>query len=197
MSLLLRSILPTLLLGAAFSTNAVFCAPPANADTVFDFTLTSTPVQIFNATLVSGSVTGEIFGLSENGNSQTSTSVEILTSPIGLSNLTLTYVFGTFDVTAGVITGANNLLFTDGNSFLQFNDSETLGHANFIYTPIPNSGFSGNDYVVSNLGGFAGVTYSEVTAVPEPSTWAMMMLGFAGVGFIAYRRKNKPALLAA
>jgi PEP-CTERM motif len=30
------------------------------------------------------------------------------------------------------------------------------------------------------------------TAVPEPSTWAMMLLGFAGVGLLAYRRKNKP-----
>jgi len=28
------------------------------------------------------------------------------------------------------------------------------------------------------------------SAVPEPSTWAMMMLGFLGVGFMAYRRKN-------
>jgi PEP-CTERM motif len=34
-------------------------------------------------------------------------------------------------------------------------------------------------------------------AVPEPSTWAMMILGFAGVGFMAYRRKSKPALMAA
>jgi hypothetical protein len=34
-------------------------------------------------------------------------------------------------------------------------------------------------------------------AVPEPSTWAMMLLGFAGVGFMAYRRKSKPALMAA
>jgi PEP-CTERM motif len=33
-------------------------------------------------------------------------------------------------------------------------------------------------------------------AVPEPSTWAMMILGFAGVGFMAYRRKSKPALMA-
>jgi hypothetical protein len=33
--------------------------------------------------------------------------------------------------------------------------------------------------------------------VPEPSTWAMMILGFAGVGFMAYRRKSKPALMAA
>ncbi|SHK67535.1 PEPxxWA-CTERM sorting domain-containing protein [Bradyrhizobium lablabi] len=35
-------------------------------------------------------------------------------------------------------------------------------------------------------------------AVPEPSTWAMMILGFAGVGFAAYRRRNQsPALPAA
>jgi hypothetical protein len=36
-----------------------------------------------------------------------------------------------------------------------------------------------------------------VAAVPEPSTWAMMLLGFAGIGFMAYRRKSKPALSAA
>ena len=27
--------------------------------------------------------------------------------------------------------------------------------------------------------------------VPEPSTWAMMILGFAGVGFMAYRRRSQ------
>jgi hypothetical protein len=36
-----------------------------------------------------------------------------------------------------------------------------------------------------------------VAAVPEPSTWAMLLLGFAGIGFMAYRRKSKPALMAA
>jgi CHRD domain len=35
-----------------------------------------------------------------------------------------------------------------------------------------------------------------LAAVPELSTWAMMLLGFAGVGFMAYRRKSKPALMA-
>ena len=34
------------------------------------------------------------------------------------------------------------------------------------------------------------------SAVPEPSTWAMMILGFAGIGFMAYRRTSKPALMA-
>jgi len=37
----------------------------------------------------------------------------------------------------------------------------------------------------------------NVAAVPEPSTWAMMILGFAGVGFMAYRRRNQVAALAA
>jgi hypothetical protein len=27
--------------------------------------------------------------------------------------------------------------------------------------------------------------------VPEPSTWAMMLLGFFGVGFLAYRRQSQ------
>jgi hypothetical protein len=36
-----------------------------------------------------------------------------------------------------------------------------------------------------------------IASVPEPSTWAMMLLGFAGVGFMAYRRgaKQRYALL--
>lgn len=36
-----------------------------------------------------------------------------------------------------------------------------------------------------------------VAAVPEPSTWAMMILGFLGVGFLAYRRKDESALRVA
>jgi hypothetical protein len=31
----------------------------------------------------------------------------------------------------------------------------------------------------------------SVSAVPEPSTWAMMILGFCGLGFMAYRRKRE------
>jgi hypothetical protein len=41
------------------------------------------------------------------------------------------------------------------------------------------------------------LTVTAVAAVPEPSTWAMMILGFAGVGFMAYRRRNQSAALVA
>jgi hypothetical protein len=36
-----------------------------------------------------------------------------------------------------------------------------------------------------------------IAAVPEPSTWAMMILGFCGLGFMAYRRKQRLSLRAA
>jgi hypothetical protein len=49
---------------------------------------------------------------------------------------------------------------------------------------------------VLSLNRQTGVVGSGITtAVPEPSTWAMLILGFAGVGFMAYRRKGRgPAL---
>jgi hypothetical protein len=35
------------------------------------------------------------------------------------------------------------------------------------------------------------------TAAPEPATWAMMLLGFAGLGFVGYRKAKGNVLLAA
>ena len=42
-----------------------------------------------------------------------------------------------------------------------------------------------------------GTVSNVVAAVPEPSTWAMMMLGFAGVGYMAYRRRKQAIALTA
>jgi PEP-CTERM motif len=65
-----------------------------------------------------------------------------------------------------------------------------FSHTLHIFIDVPD-GFtfntvSGHNYSSSNVG-----------AVPEPSTWAMLLIGFAGIGFMAYRRKSKPALMAA
>jgi hypothetical protein len=50
-----------------------------------------------------------------------------------------------------------------------------------------------NAFIFSgNTNGTSGV----LTAVPEPSTWAMLLLGFAGLGFMAYRRKSRPVFMA-
>jgi hypothetical protein len=54
-----------------------------------------------------------------------------------------------------------------------------------------------NDDIFSDNTGFLKIDVTgstAVSAVPEPSTWAMMILGFCGIGFLAYRRKqNGPA----
>jgi hypothetical protein len=66
-------------------------------------------------------------------------------------------------------------------------DTTTAG----VYNDVLDFDFTPN--VGSPL--LAGTLTLEATvgAVPEPSTWAMMVLGFAGIGFMAYRRKSKPA----
>lgn len=38
---------------------------------------------------------------------------------------------------------------------------------------------------------------SVTSAVPEASTWAMMIIGFVGIGYLAYRRQGRPSLRAA
>ncbi len=37
------------------------------------------------------------------------------------------------------------------------------------------------------------VIQGQVAAVPEPSTWAMLLIGFAGLGFAGHRRRLRPA----
>jgi hypothetical protein len=57
-----------------------------------------------------------------------------------------------------------------------------------LKTPDGYFDYYNGQFVASNL---------SVSAVPEPSTWAMMILGFAGVGFMTYRRRNQAALRTA
>jgi hypothetical protein len=52
-----------------------------------------------------------------------------------------------------------------------------------------NAGFGPNPTGVG-LGSFGAVV---IAPVPEPSTWAMMILGFFGIGFMAYRRRAHTA----
>jgi hypothetical protein len=61
----------------------------------------------------------------------------------------------------------------------------------------PYSGFHDSAFLANKE---PWIMVSEVefnAAVPEPSTWIMMIAGFAGLGFMAYRRKARPALAIA
>jgi hypothetical protein len=76
------------------------------------------------------------------------------------------------------------LLFTLGNGDVLNLWSDGTG------TPVANApgiyGFSIADGTQSYGYVFEGVSF----ATPEPSTWAMMALGFAGLGFAGYRKRQ-------
>ncbi len=53
-------------------------------------------------------------------------------------------------------------------------------------------GDASGDLVEADISSVA-ITVSTTPPVPEPSTWAMMLLGFAGFGFLSVRRKRLAA----
>jgi hypothetical protein len=55
------------------------------------------------------------------------------------------------------------------------------------------SGDFGQEFIDFTLATSVTTDTSLSPAVPEPSTWAMLILGFCGVGFMAYRRKPNGA----
>jgi hypothetical protein len=77
------------------------------------------------------------------------------------------------------------------NIFARISVSTALGDYHIFGdgSPFSLGTVSGNDIFETGPGGF-GVGTLTVSAVPEPSTWAMMILGFTGIGFMAYRRKQ-------
>lgn len=70
----------------------------------------------------------------------------------------------------------------------------TLGNGSNFFLASTSGGEiikSGSLVTSGNMSAFQQVRVDTVTATPEPATWAMMILGFAGVGFLAYRRKGR------
>jgi hypothetical protein len=76
--------------------------------------------------------------------------------------------------------------FGSGNTLAGFTGSLTA----FGSTDRSTNMFSTKDFA---LAGFQAFTPA---AIPEPSTWAMMLFGVAGLGFVGYRATKGHAVLA-
>jgi hypothetical protein len=66
---------------------------------------------------------------------------------------------------------------------------------NFTYTassPVDPIGLPGGGAPVDPIGTPGGDPPGGASAVPEPSTWAMLLLGFAGLGYAGFRRSKGP-----
>jgi len=99
-------------------------------------------------------------------------------SPDTYNLLTVTSAKGTYDFTASSLKFA----VTDGNQafsqYVQF--SATPGDQ--ILSVSFNNSTAQDAFETANF---------SVSAVPEASTWAMMITGFFGIGFLAYRGRRQ------
>jgi len=91
----------------------------------------------------------------------------------------------TFDA---LLSGSVNFI-TGGAVTIDFGGAQTISYLGGSFKLLI-------DDIVLTLGNpsdpiVGHISDSVVAAVPEPSTWAMMILGFAGVGFMAYRRRSQ------
>ena len=59
-----------------------------------------------------------------------------------------------------------------------------------------NNATAGSIHLTSTGGYSDAVLYKATAAVPEPATWAMMLLGFAGIGATMRRRRRRQPVLA-
>ena len=94
-------------------------------------------------------------------------------------------------VTLSTYYSAANALF--GGTLLQtsaFTGTGVFTGTNLVGLNLPFSETVRYDITFGTGGGNFNGTANVTTAVPEPATWAMMMLGFAGLG-VAVRRRPK------
>jgi hypothetical protein len=150
-------------------------------------------------------------------------SSDVVTADLTLPSSPSGYAVATFEVGYGAGGGAGTyrLRVFDGNDSLVYTANGAAGGSPYEnFGPFPNAvstldlrvvldditgsfemtaivAIFGTGYCCDGPIAIANAEGFTISSVPEPSTWAMMILGFAGVGFMAYRRRNSTALRAA
>jgi hypothetical protein len=176
----------------------------------------SVPAQASNVLTNAGFESGSLAPWTTNSGTPTVTSAQAHTGTYSVAEFSSDQVKQTFSAIAtSDISEVSFWALRDGGPFDQYtffySDSTS---ANFLLDALGASGW--NQYnVTSNLAagksltGFAifgtspGPAYLDDfvintgAAVPEPSTWAMVLLGFGAIGFAMRRSRRRGALHAA
>jgi choice-of-anchor C domain-containing protein len=97
------------------------------------------------------------------------------------------------DVSIGSVVDQNFTYTNSGNTYS--NMKYTLESLTFTAGPSDTLTFASQD--PSSPGYYGPVIGGVSIAIPEPSTWAMMLLGFAGLGYAGYRASRKNVAAAA
>jgi PEP-CTERM motif len=159
-------------------------ASPASA-TVFDFKLTGTDSASFRI-----------------DTSKQPDSFTLANPAFNFGRFEYDNVSGTFNGVAGI---AASISFAEGPFLSPFQiTGSSLGFAQFI-GPVVYSGSTSDPQFLTGSFHFTNpffrkddtLTISAVGGVPEPSTWAMIILGFGGMGLLSLRHRSRRALATA
>lgn len=205
---------------AFLTTAIVVSSTCANADVIVDLggsysngtVNTTTSLTLISTGLSDGS--GQIASISAAGNAvftgdtsgvrlspQGWTGNYLAAGPNGGGNVTPVELSFSSPVTAlsflwGSPDAYNDLVITTTTGTYTYDGSNAIGLATggdnadtTLVEFIAPTGYIENVTFSSNTNAFEAADFA-VSGVPEPSTWAMMILGFLGVGFMAYRRKE-------
>jgi len=179
---------------AVIAAAGIASAAPSNAAVLLvgqcvDFNACSTSLSPtpWSGTLSSGELA--LLGL---GTSQAFTAEQTSPITIRLGVTTISFMTSGTPVTESLpqFSGSAHLtgpFETDvlGSFLIPLNATSAVISGTFGNSAFPNS--SGVDL-------FFGPTTGITSGVPEPSTWAMMILGFFGIGAMTYRRRKSATL---
>jgi hypothetical protein len=159
--------------------------------------LTSATPYISNYSNLAGLNPTQAFTVNYNGFSPNPGLAQAATAPGSSTNA---YIFLTvYDATTGQAVFSDEFQpSTDTSAIIAANtlSADTAYNYELDYSDRLNildtasGNFTTQGFDVRTDGSFT----TGVGAVPEPSTWAMIFLGFCGVGFMAYRRKSEASL---
>jgi hypothetical protein len=135
---------------------------------------------------------------------------------VGGATITFANAVTSFDIYWGSIDGSgnnnNSLVLNMGSDTITGDDLVSMGLANGAgnqFDTFDNQWFRISDtnpftsFTASSTANafefdMAGPSVTQTSGVPEPSTWAMMLIGFAGLGYAAFHRRkdNTPRVMA-
>lgn len=175
--------MPKLLLGVVGATALAFGSAAGAVVTVDSTTTTiSGPTTVADTTTIG-------FTEAQLGSPTFMENVVFTNTLAGLYSISLTTSSPAVDFTSAVLSGmgtSNGLIEIDDDGITEFwrlANPVVLGAGQYTLA------INGNNSGAGSLGG--SITIRQ--AVPEPATWAMMLIGFGAVGF-AMRRRRTPVL---
>ena len=161
-----------------------------------------------NAPMVTGNVGigGPVVDFtSANGNLSTNTGAATIFTASGslLSQLTFTLLTGSFtaaefNLENGSIKAMDIVLSTNTGATKVVSITNANGSNIFDIIADPGESFTGASFVATAPNGFADFKQLRLVLaapVPEPATWGMMLLGFAGIGMAIRRSRRRSGAL--